>query len=325
MKKANYLIYAVVSIFLSGCGKDFDFSKKEETKSENIRALYQEDFKVEVISDPQPNVYTLMVAWPKDSGQVIIRQGGKRIFKSNTKQRSFERNYNGGERFALEIVQGENDEPVFSQEIVIPLDLEINNSFTLAKDFDFKGGRLFLQGVKIQTLGFNLNVEVDELFSDNGTIETYPQGLKAPFETNGRSAGSLRIRSKTSYGDLRVYLRGEDGGDGRSSACIRHFTILCNAASGGNGGSFGSFSYESINTTNFKLEVSREPSAGGIGGIACLYQDGTGTSGIPRHTFIGAENNCGGFGRGTSNGSNGKSGSGEVCLKLNGADKNVCE
>lgn len=316
-------------IFVAGCDKDFEFSPKDSSPNESnqLKALYQEDVTLSVVSDAEPNKYWLKISWPKASGSVVILENGKRLTRSTPTKSNYEKLYNGGDKLEIGLTQDGAEEVFYSKQIEIPEDLIISSSKILTSDLVFKGGRFYLTGsAKIQALDFNVKIEVDEFYSENGLIETFPLGQKANWEVDGRSAGNIIIQAKKSYGSLIVNLRGEDGGDGKSSVCHRAFTMLCNASSAGNGGSFGQFRFESQNSKDFNITLNKHSGVGGMGGTACLYTLAPDViNSMPRSKYIAFENNCEGHGAGINNGLNGFSGAGEVCLKLNEVDKNVCE
>lgn len=317
--------HIVLLMILAGCGKDFEFTNKDSdpNDSNQVKVLYQEDVSLAVEPDAEAYKYWVRISWPKSIGSITILENGKRLYKSTSNHYKYERLYISGEKLEISLIQ-EESEPFFSKRIEIPEDLIISKSQTLSEDFKFKGGRLFMTGTaKIQSLQFNVNIDVDEFVSENAMIETYPANQKAKMEISGRSGGIISIKSLKSSGKLFVVLRGEDGGDGKSSVCHKSFTMLCNASSAGHGGNFGQFTFESNDSRDFELNLSRIPGVGGTGGIACLYPINAPPS-LQPGTFINLPNNCEGNGAGLNNGQGGVSGSGEVCLKFNEEDRNVC-
>ena len=321
-------VFLLIPFLLIACEKDFEFEKadKEPAKGTQVKELFQEDFKVSIEPDAGANKYWLRISWPKSSGSIVALENSKRIFKSSGNAYKYEKLYTGGEKFELSLFQEDSEEPSLVKQIEIPEDLVISQSKVLSGDLVFKGGRFFLNGaLKIQSSSYNINIEADEFISENAMIETFPSGQKANRETNGRSGGNISIRTSKATGKLFVILRGEDGGDGRSSSCMKHFGYLCNAAGAGDGGNYGNFSFDSKDSRNFEVTVERFPGFGGEGGISCLYQHGTSTAHMALDSYINPSNACAPVGRGSSSGRNGISGTGEVCLKLKEEDKNVCE
>jgi hypothetical protein len=67
-----------------------------------------------------------------------------------------------------------------------------------------------------ETLILNQNIEIKTkfIYFDRSVIATFPEGSKALVGKDGRSGGQLRFEAEQATGQLRVELRGEDGGDG---------------------------------------------------------------------------------------------------------------
>jgi hypothetical protein len=66
----------------------------------------------------------------------------------------------------------------------------------------------------IFTNGRTLNLNAKTLISHAGRIESFPEGTTAPKNTTGRNAGRVVIVADELEGNLKVNLRGENGGAG---------------------------------------------------------------------------------------------------------------
>lgn len=78
-----------------------------------------------------------------------------------------------------------------------------------------KIGRLFLEpGSVLRTDGQNLTLEFEEIYSNEGLIESWaPEATAAP-GVGGRSGGNLVLKIRRGSGRLHVLFRGERGGQG---------------------------------------------------------------------------------------------------------------
>lgn len=94
---------------------------------------------------------------------------------------------------------------------------------TVPKDFDAKGilhnpkitgvKRLFLhERTRLITDGKDLHIDVDEIISNYGNIESFPKGQIN--RAAGRSGGTIIIRARRASGRLVIWGRGEDGSPG---------------------------------------------------------------------------------------------------------------
>lgn len=84
------------------------------------------------------------------------------------------------------------------------------------KQFEIKGfHRIFFEKeARLITNGIPLVIEAEEIFSQNGRISTFPENAKAEAGKDGRSGGDIKIFARRAYGELSIYMRGEQGGEG---------------------------------------------------------------------------------------------------------------
>ncbi len=331
MKKAKWLLIGILLSFLIGCNDKGLFKEEKETvqskASEMTEPLSIDTTKFEVVPTDSPNKYKVTIHWSKLSGSVKILANGKSIFQTSGKMNIFDDFVDGGASIDYELQQFDGSGAASMQiqkKITIPLDYVFSEKVVLSENVKFKGGRLFLLNKPlVQTLGFNMSFDVDEVISDDATIETYPLNSKRMWQETGDSGGNISITARNGKGHLIVVMRGVHGGDGRGSVCLVNFNAFCNAGGGGKGGDAGYFSLNLENNENFALTKYLEPGMGGAPGIACECNLSAGQNPLP-HMISGFDGNCMGYGIGRSNGPRGLNGTGQLCYKLRKEDAYVC-
>lgn len=332
MKKANLLskgiLLSILGLGLSACDEKEIFNKNTtptESVDVKIESLKSESVQFQLIATDEPNKYVTHISWTKNLGAIQILVNNEIIFKTSGAITSFDDYVEGGQIANYEIQQVDSANKAITQEkkkIEVPKDYIFSGKTVLSDNFSFSGGRLFLlSSALIQTQGFGFKVEVDQIISEDSSIETYPSGIKETYEKNGLSAGNINLKSRTALGSLSVSMRGTSGGDGRGSMCHSSFGLNCNASSGGRGGDGGYFSLTLVENNHFILNRKLENGIGGKAGIACAYSTG-GT--LEPYMIWGFDNNCSGYGKGTSNGRVGENGKGQICYKLKKEDQYEC-
>lgn len=326
MKYTRLLIATVFSTMIFGCNdKDLFKDKGQEESGIQLKALTFDTIALQVEPNDEPNKYTIFVRWPKNSGAIKIIDENEVIYQATDKNNFFSFEAQGGSVHELEIQQknsGLDYESILKRKIKVPADYIFSNMTSLSADFSFEGGRLyFSNGAILQSNKFNLYIKVDELISENGTIETFPISKKSS-ELTGDSGGNISILAKKARGKLYANIRGVNGGDGRDSFCIMFASAKCSASNGGNGGNAGFFSIEIADASDFELKKSLQFGLGGAGGIACKYIDAS--KPIPPGTIWDYNNGCEGWGRYGVNGIAGQNGTGQLCFKLSSEAKNEC-
>ncbi len=97
--------------------------------------------------------------------------------------------------------------------IEVPKDLEIQGVIPLKSITGIK--RLFLRrDSRIQIEGDRFDLEVDEILSDWGVIESFNRGQTATPEKDGRSGSPIFVKARKGSGDLIIRTAGERGGKG---------------------------------------------------------------------------------------------------------------
>ena len=102
----------------------------------------------------------------------------------------------------------------FSQKEFSQLFTENQNGLVL-KQF----AKIYLTAQGSITLdGRSLQIEAQEIHSEDGLIRSFAPGAKAADGKTGRSGGVIEIKTAKATGHLRVEMRGENGGDGIPAA-----------------------------------------------------------------------------------------------------------
>ena len=64
----------------------------------------------------------------------------------------------------------------------------------------------------IQTLQYDLTIIADEFISNHSIIKNFPEEQTAKKKENGKHGGNVLIEAKTTSGNLKLILKGENGG-----------------------------------------------------------------------------------------------------------------
>ena len=185
----------------------------------------QEALKVRVAGAADPNSYLARLEWNHDTVpqhwlihrknhdkagetvQIAVLDGKERSAVDGTVQPGARYTY------ILAAVTDPHYAIKGKAEVSVPRDKELVGSFAAP---DFTGiSRVFLRrDAKLLVGAAPLKIEVDEIFSDGASIETFPSGQAALPGVNGRSAGDITIRARRASGTLAITTNGERGGDG---------------------------------------------------------------------------------------------------------------
>lgn len=174
--------------------------------------------------------------------------------------------------YQLAILSGEALAQKLEAEIQIPSDLAFSGLTTIG-NVDSSIRRIFLnEGVVARTNGEEVTIDVNEIVSRNGVIETFAEGTTAAAGQNGRSGGRIYIKTKKGRGNLTILARGENGGAGFQGP-------TGGSGAGGGPGRNGVADSESI--CRQPLSTLRPPSEGGrcYQNWYCSVETGDGASG----------------------------------------------
>lgn len=120
-------------------------------------------------------------------------------------------------RYTLHAQGGPARSEIAEASVQTPEDWVVPRGISPARSGKF--GRLILEaGAVLRTGEADLELQVAQLRSDNGVIETFGRAEPAAAGQPGRRGGHIRLRVGEFSGDLRVVSRGEQGGRGSTGA-----------------------------------------------------------------------------------------------------------
>ena len=182
-----------------------------------------------VRATPKPNQYMVVLEWNGVSTDpeawTLDKLDGKILTAPFTTLAGSVRRFTDLEvkagktyTYSLKAEQREETQPLESATVAIPRDLEIKGAQTVSSLPRIN--RLFLYpDSHLITMGREFHLDVNEIVSEDGTIESFPEkAVTAPAGANGRSGEAMNIRAKRGTGILHVVARGEDGVPGSRGA-----------------------------------------------------------------------------------------------------------
>lgn len=177
---------------------------------------------------------------------------------------------------------------------------EVQDSNPRQFKLNINGRLYFKSGSRLITLGRNLRIETEQMYSEGARILTWPKNSAAEKTNPGLSGGKVYIKSKSLVGSLQIEMRGQNGSPGETwrESGKRPENVLNQGTNGGNSGSL--FVHienmmEGFVTANF--EVGK----GGIGepvrGVFAPYEVikpsmGNGEDGIVEKSCLFVKNEC---------------------------------
>ena len=216
-------------IALNGCsGVDFA-DPGTEKDPEVVKILSNDHLKAEVLGGEEANSYQIRFSFPKSrSGTWFLKkiaQDDARAFvlpisPAQLVSGFLDADVRAGRKYAYSLSDGlgSDSKETNPLEIEVPKDLKLSefkdsgpNSATEIIGYR----RLFLEKSNwLSTLGRQFSIDVEEIHSNGGEIQTFPEEKSGDLGQNGRAGGILSIRVKRVVGNLRIVLRGEKGGQG---------------------------------------------------------------------------------------------------------------
>lgn len=220
MNRTQIIALVLLSTSLIRCNPKFG-RDGEEVSSDWIMSKNPDSFvKIETEPTSLPEKYVVYIGWPRlDETKRFRIRLDKTLIVVGSDQSTFHHEVRHSQNLTYVFdVLGSNDrvERTFSRTVVIPEDLVIGpTNSTLSQDETRIVKRLFLTADSpLTTSGFNFKVIADQIISESGVIQTFPDNSKASPDIEGRTAGAISIESKFARGSLAIYMRGEHGGDG---------------------------------------------------------------------------------------------------------------
>jgi hypothetical protein len=222
------MIYFLI-LFLVGCGNPTE--KPASTKAtipaelsgkSADKTLPSADFRLK--PQPEPGVYELEIEW--DTASVLVDEvwieketkGHPReyIFRSQEAKGSYtDKSLQFGKNYGYQVFATSEGRsfPLGAMALSLPEDWVVPAGEHAWVQRPL--GRLFLsKGSVVRLEKKDMALELLELHSAGGTIETYQTGEAAPEATAGRSGGRIQIRAGFATGTVTLASRGESGGPG---------------------------------------------------------------------------------------------------------------
>ena len=220
-KSANFLkVFFCLFYVTLGCAKLEDEITKEIEPESQLVSVESLSENITITAQPtsKPEKYMVFISWPKINPSKKIRIRMDKILNVvDPSQTTFshEVNHNQILTYNFEILDENNKiEKSFSKQIVVPTDFVVGkNDNQVHQNRKINVNRFFISEV-FQTNGYNVEITANELISDNGLIETFPDGAKANLNQAGRHGGEIKLNIGSASGTLKITMRGEHGGDG---------------------------------------------------------------------------------------------------------------
>lgn len=284
MKHKTYFVYLAAAVLMTGCKVQNKNQKAAaERKSQQLSQpkpeskqlvpqvvlpeLRLDQIYVEKIGQHRPNVYDLLISWPKTKNGVRVSVLNKIEFTGQTSetQNYTITNLDGGTKVKVFVeILNENNQVVDARtfEVDIPEDLNLTD-LTLTRNMEIYHERVFMNKTVITTQNFNLVIRAKELIILNDSkIQNFEPGTKAQPGTEGRGGGVIDIEVKTADGLLEFILNSEAGGDGLKGYYVTKTTggkekqdilvqICRDGGSGYNAGQNGDLKLAVENAVNF--------------------------------------------------------------------------
>lgn len=217
-------VIALLCLFtLTSCNPEFTErdvrNNKNLTDTVNSKSLDQ-FVQVRVQPTAKPEKYMVYFSWPRiEDGKFVRVRLNKTLIVVNPNQTDFNHEvfHDQTLTYTFEILDSASKiEKSFPKQIKIPRDYVVRNGqSSFNEDTRLTVNRIFISNeIPLTTNGFNIELVANELHSKDGVIETFAENTKAPINNDGKSGGMLKINAQLATGDLKIYMRGQHGGDG---------------------------------------------------------------------------------------------------------------
>lgn len=156
-----------------------------------------------------------------------------------------------------------NIPPLKSLEALPPLDITTAENFDLVSKYGINNNfekivfsRLqLLKGAKLYLNSFSGQVILNDVFSESGSIQTFPTNLKADIGTEGVSGGQVDFKILSGQGNLSLMALGQPGGDG-STGPAPDESLRGRQGEPGRLGEFGEPGYCNPNSGSFCFQTT---------------------------------------------------------------------
>ncbi len=254
-----------------------------EASAEQQVATEQESVKIEtqIISDSSPNSYKLNLFWNTTEAQILERQpeGEEALAQTAINQQEYlDAEVKPGHSYTYRLKKLVDNEwqTLAESKIKIPLDyvfdkpVEVPTGTGALKIGPY--ARLYFSSEAVlYNYDRDIIIIADELISDGAIIRNFVEGQKAAVGNGGRSGGQIKIFAKSARGQLKVFLSGENGGDGYPGADIGE------EGRGATGARGADAVYRKEQRNEFTYDICEvEPTNGGQGGQGAAGPQGSG-------------------------------------------------
>lgn len=218
----RFIVITVIGLLsILGCAKfENEDQSSPDLGSARVTAQSLSDFvKIQVQPTTEPEKYMVYFGWPKlsDPRRVRIRmEQTLAVVETNQTTFSHEVGHNQTLTYTFDVLGSDNKvEKSFSKLVKVPRDFVVRkNQSEFSENTTLSVNRVFIDDIPLRTNGFNIEIQANELIANKGIIETFPEGIKANLNTEGRTGGNLIINANSAHGSLKIFMRGEHGGDG---------------------------------------------------------------------------------------------------------------
>lgn len=273
MKHKTYLSYIVLTVLMTGCLKVEN--KNQKNNQPEVQQLVQSlpvnsnydlvfsDISIVKIGQHRPNVYNVLISWPKTrNGVRVIKQNKVECMVSSGIESCTLLDLAGGDHvtFIIEILNEDNsvvETKLYEEEI--PEDLNLSGEIELSRNMEYVSDRIFMDNALITTKDFNVLIKAKELFIlSNSRIQNFADNSKANPGNHGRNGGTVTVEAKYAEGALSINLNAEAGGDGLQGYYITRLSggkekqdyLVGKCRDGGNG-------YDAGVNGNLKVNIDR--------------------------------------------------------------------
>ena len=237
----------LIQSILIGCDKySFDENNQTQPNTPNIKAEVIEPTPTTIPEPPKPQIqkisfkelsdnmkvqvqpsteeekYIIYFSWPliQENKKIRIRRDQiLSIVEPLQTTFSHEVSHNQILNYTFDVLdETAKIDTSFSKQVKIPRDFVVREGQNQILENPLNVNRFFMHNVPLQTFGAEINIKANEFFANDGVIETFPENSKAPFNTQGRSGGNITLTFATAVGKLKVFMRGENGGDGTNGS-----------------------------------------------------------------------------------------------------------
>ncbi len=209
-----------------------------QEKPEDIKRIESSELESEIkinVKGADPEKYAIQFSWPyMVDGKVLRIRLGSVLAEVLPNQTFFTHilAHNQTVTFSFDVLDSNRKpERTFTKTVRIPTDFVItaaNNQFKENTKIDVT--RIFLsESLPLTTNGYTVDILAEEIHTNSGAIQTFPELMlfknpesgteeQIPFqaasEKAGRAGGNISITGKKLFGPLKIYMRGERGGQG---------------------------------------------------------------------------------------------------------------